>query len=225
MRGRDPETGEFLDESRSAKRREALDVLAMAGKLMDTGHAALALLPMPDELRALVVDSQRIRSNIARKRQTQWLAKQMRREDDAVLDTLRAALEHTKEDARREAAALHRVEHWRLKIVDGGDAGLAEFIALYPMADRQQLRTLARNAKAERLANKPPHAFREIFRVLRELMAEADEAGSNDVEAIDEALEAEANSVDHGLEDIDEIGGLDGLDEYRHDDFGGRRDD
>ena len=91
MRGRDHETGEFLDESRSAKRREALDVLAMAGKLMDTGHAALALLPMPEELRALVVDSQRIRSNIARKRQTQWLAKQMRREDDAVLDTLRKA--------------------------------------------------------------------------------------------------------------------------------------
>ena len=224
MRGRDHETGEFLDESRSAKRREALDVLAMAGKLMDTGHAALALLPMPEELRALVVDSQRIRSNIARKRQTQWLAKQMRREDDAVLDTLRAALEHTKEDARREAAALHRVEHWRLKIVDGGDAGLAEFITLYPMADRQQLRTLARNAKAERLANKPPHSFREIFRVLRDLMAEADE-GRGDADAIDDALEAEANSVDHGLEDIDEIGGLDGLDEYRHDDFGGRRDD
>lgn len=174
MRGRDPETGEFLDESRSQKRREALDVLAMAGKLMDTSHAALALLPMPDELRALVIDSQRIRSHIARKRQTQWLAKQMRREDDEVLEALRAALEHTKEDARREAAALHRVEHWRLKLVDEGDEGLAGFVALYPLADRQQLRTLARNARAERLANKPPHAFRELFRVLRELMGEAD---------------------------------------------------
>ena len=174
MRGRDPETGEFLDESRSQKRREALDVLAMAGKLMDTGHSALAMLPMQEELRALVIDSQRITSHIARKRQMQWLAKQMRREDDEVLEALRAALEHTKEDARREAAALHRVEHWRLKIVDGGDEGLAAFVALYPLADRQQLRTLARNAKAERLANKPPHAFRELFRVLRELMDEAD---------------------------------------------------
>jgi ribosome-associated protein len=174
MRGRDPETGEFLDESRSQKRREALDVLAMAGKLMDTGASALSMLPMPDELRALVVDSQRITSHIARKRQMQWLAKQMRREDDEVLEALRAALEHTKEDARREAAALHRVEHWRLQIVDGGDDGLAAFVALYPMADRQQLRTLARNAKAEKLANKPPHSFRELFRVLRELMAEAD---------------------------------------------------
>ena len=174
MRGRDAETGEFLDESRSQKRREALDVLAMAGKLMDIGQAALGLLPMPDELRALVLDSQRITSHIARKRQMQWLAKQMRREDDEVLETLRAALEHTKEDARREAAALHRVEHWRLQIVDGGDEGLAAFVTLYPMADRQQLRTLARNAKSEKLANKPPHAFRELFRVLREMMGEAD---------------------------------------------------
>lgn len=173
MRGRDPETGEFLDESRSQKRREALDVLAMAGKLMDTGPATLALLPMPEELRALVLDSQRISSHIARKRQMQWLAKQMRREDDAVLEALRAALEHSKEDARREAVALHRIEHWRLRLVDDGDEGLAAFVALYPLADRQQLRTLARNAKAERLANKPPHAFRELFRVLRELMDEA----------------------------------------------------
>ena len=180
MRGRDPETGEFLDESRSAKRREALDVLAMAGKLMDTGHAALALLPLPDDLRALVVDSQRITSHIARKRQTQFLAKQMRRESEEVLQTLRAALEHTKEDARREAAALHRVEHWRLRLVEDGDAALADFVAAYPTADRQQLRTLARNAKAERLANKPPHSFRELFRVLRDLMAEAEDAAENE---------------------------------------------
>jgi ribosome-associated protein len=221
MRGRDPDTGEFLDESRSAKRREALDVLAMAGKLMDTSHAALALLPMPDELRALVIDSQRIRSNIARKRQTQWLAKQMRREDDAVLDTLRAALEHTKEDARREAAALHRVEHWRLKIVDGGDAGLAEFVALYPMADRQQLRTLARNAKAEKLANKPPHSFREIFRVLRELMAEADEEAAETANALDDELDAGLTTGDDDIDDLGEFGGHahdpDDLD-YRRDD-------
>ena len=180
MRGRDPETGEFLDESRSQKRREALDVLAMAGKLMDTGPAALALLPMPDDLRALVVDSQRITSHIARKRQMQWLAKQMRREDDAVLDALKAALEHTKADARREAAALHRVEHWRLRLVEDGDAALAEFLEAYPTGDRQQLRTLARNAKAERAANKPPHSFRDLFRVLRELMAEAEDAAEGE---------------------------------------------
>jgi ribosome-associated protein len=183
MRGRDPETGEFLDESRSQKRREALDVLAMATKLMDTSPAALALLPLPDDLRALVVDSQRITSHIARKRQTQWLAKQMRRESENVLSTLRAALEHTREDARRDAAALHRVEHWRLRLVEEGDAALAGFLEAYPTADRQQLRTLARNAKAERAANKPPHSFRELFRVLRSVMDEADDAAENEAGA------------------------------------------
>lgn len=183
MRGRDPETGEFLDESRSQKRREALDVLAMAGKLMEASRAALAQWPLPDDLRTLVIDSQRITSHIARKRQTQFLAKQMRRESDEVLDALRAALEHTKEDARREAAPLHRIEHWRLRLVDEGDAALAEFVAAHPTADRQQLRTLARNARAERLANKPPHSFRELFRVLRTLMAEAEDAAEDEAGA------------------------------------------
>ena len=31
-------------------------------------------------------------------------------------------------------------------------------------------RMLARNAREEQLRNKPPHAFRELFRELRELM-------------------------------------------------------
>ncbi|GIX37730.1 MAG: UPF0307 protein [Silanimonas sp.] len=190
MRGRDPETGEYLDESRSQKRREALDVLAMAGKLMEASRATLGQLPLPDDLRALVIDSQRITSHIARKRQTQYLAKQMRRESEEVLDALRAALEHTKEDARREAAALHRIEHWRQRLIDEGDAALTEFLAAHPTADRQQLRALVRNARAERLANRPPHSFRELFRVLRALMAEAEEAAEDEVGLPDEDEDA-----------------------------------
>lgn len=186
MRGRDPETGEYLDESRSQKRREALDVLAMAGKLMEASRASLGQLPLPDDLRALVIDSQRITSHIARKRQTQYLAKQMRRESEEVLDALRAALEHTKEDARREAAALHRIEHWRQRLIDEGDAALAEFLAAHPTADRQQLRALVRNARAERLANRPPHSFRELFRVLRALMAKAEEMAEDEAGVPDE---------------------------------------
>lgn len=192
MRGRDQDTGEFLDDSRSQKRREALDVLSMAGKLMDMSHAVLMQVPMPEELRERVIDSQRITSNIARKRQTQFLAKFIRREDDQVLSVLRAALEHTKDDARREAAALHRVEHWRLRLVNEADAALAEFVALYPDADRQQIRTLSRNAKAERAANKPPHAFRELFKVLRELMADADSAEDGDLDAPEDGQDDEA---------------------------------
>jgi ribosome-associated protein len=47
---------------------------------------------------------------------------------------------------------------------------LAEFIALYPQTDIQQLRTLIRNAQKEVAAGKPPKSSREIFKFLREIM-------------------------------------------------------
>jgi hypothetical protein len=53
----------------------------------------------------------------------------------------------------------------------------------WPQADLQHLRTLRRNALKEREQNKPPRAFRELFRVLRELDedARAAQAGEQDV--------------------------------------------
>ena len=44
-----------------------------------------------------------------------------------------------------------------------------------PQADRQQLRQLLRNTREERAKNKPPRAFRELFRVLKDLLTEAGE--------------------------------------------------
>ncbi|MBS0463469.1 MAG: DUF615 domain-containing protein [Proteobacteria bacterium] len=158
--------------SRSQQRRDALAVLELAQRLMDAGQAQLDKLPLDDDLRALVADSQRIGPQVARKRQTQFLAKNLRRADDATLAAIRAALDHAKADGRRDAAALHRIEHWRERLLADGDAALAEFIVAHPTADRQHLRQLARNAHAERLHNKPPHAQRELFRALREVMEE-----------------------------------------------------
>jgi len=40
---------------------------------------------------------------------------------------------------------------------------------LWPHADRQQLRSMIRNAQKEKAANKPPKAYRQIFQYLREL--------------------------------------------------------
>lgn len=170
----DDESGEpgWDGPSRSQRRREALGVLELAQRLMETGEAQLAKLPLDEELRVLVRESQRITQQIARKRQTQFLAKNLRREEDATLEAIRGALDHAKAEGRRDTAALHRVESWRERLIADGDAALAEFITSHPQADRQHLRQLARNAHAERLHNKLPHAQRELFRVLRELIAE-----------------------------------------------------
>lgn len=172
MRGRDEETGEFLSPSRSEQRREAMAVFELGEKLVALSDAELARLPVPDDLLAHIRYTRRITSHIAHKRELQHLAKIMRREDDETLEALRKALEHDKAELRRETVALHRIESWRDRLIDEGDAALTELVEEFPQADRQHLRQLARNAHAERLHNKPPHAYRELFRELRELIGE-----------------------------------------------------
>jgi ribosome-associated protein len=172
MRGVDEETGEYLGASRGEQRREALAVLELAGKLVEQDNARLAQLPMSTELIALVIASKKVTSQIARKRQVQFLAKQMRREEDETLAAIRAALDFDKQLSKQETAALQRVEIMRDRLIEQGDETLAEFLNQYPAADRQHLRQLSRNAKEEKIKNKPPHAFRELFRELRDLMLE-----------------------------------------------------
>ncbi len=180
MRGRDEDTGDFLSPSRSQQRREALDVLALAQRLVALGAGQLDKLPIPEALRPHIAETQRITSPIARKRQMAFLAKQMRREEDETLDAIRDAMDAGGEASRRETAMLHRAEAWRERLLNDGDAALTELLAEHPGADRQRLRQLARNAAEERAKNKPPHSYRELFRELRELLASTSDDGDSD---------------------------------------------
>ena len=195
MRGRDEDTGEFLGESRSQNRREALEVLALGEKLVELTAAQLARLPIPEELLEHIEYSKRITSHGARKRQQAFLAKQMRKLDEDVLDAIRDAMSKDGEAARRETAAMHRIEALRDALLgDDGDDAMTELLAMHPGADRQHLRQLVRNAHEERKRNKPPHAFRELFRELKELLAH--EGGASDEDASD-AFDEDGDD-DHG---------------------------
>jgi ribosome-associated protein len=182
MRGRDEETGEFLGSSRSQQRREALEVLALGEKLVALTPAQLSRLPVPDSLIPHIEEARRITAHIAHKRQLAFLAKQMRREDDETLEKIRDALDANSETSRREVATMHRLERWRERLLDEGDEALTELLEEYPHADRQHLRALLRNAREEKLRNKPPRAYREIFQVLRELARTPDDEAVDDDE-------------------------------------------
>mgnify|MGYP003525162403 FL=1 len=190
MRGKDLETGEFLSPSRSQQRREALEVLELARQLSELTAQQIARLPVPERLMPHIDETRRIPSHGAHKRQLQFLAKQMRREDDETLEAIRDALDSSGEAARLETAMLHRAEAWRERLMADGDAALTELLDEYPHANRQHLRQLARNAHEEKLRNKPPHAFRELFRELRELLADRDPEKVEDNAALDDRDEA-----------------------------------
>ena len=207
MRGRDEETGEYLGISRSENRRQALEVLALGETLVSLTPAQLAKLPIPEDLMPHIEYSKRITSHGARKRQLAFLAKHMRREDDETLQAIRDALDVTSEVNRAEVARMHRVEQWRERLLTQGDAALSDLVAQFPDADRQQLRTLVRNALAEKAKNKPPRAFRELFQVLRELLVAGAASRSDDSEELldedfdDAELDFDADEDEDALDD------------------------
>jgi ribosome-associated protein len=186
MRGRDDETGEFLGPSRSQQRREALEVLSLGEKLVALTDAQLAKLPVPESLLPHIRECRRITAHIAHKRQLAFLAKQMRREDDETLEAIRDALDEHGDAGRREVAAMHRAEAWRERLIEGGDAALTALLDEHPGADRQRVRQLVRNTIDERTRNKPPRAYRELYRELRGLMSAGSAADDGDDDASDE---------------------------------------
>ena len=211
MRGRDQDTGEYLGPSRKQQRRDALDVLALAQRLGEMSQTELERLPLGEHLWPHFAELRRISAHGARKRQLAYVAKQLRKETDETLESVRDALDAGGEAARRETALLHRAEAWRERLLADGDAALAGLVDAHPLADRQQLRQLVRNALDERAKGKPPRAFRELFRALRELLAEqgartadagnAGAPGSGDGEATDAG--ADANAGDAARADTD----------------------
>lgn len=157
--------------SRSERRRNALDVLKLAHQLMDLPPSRIPKLNLPEDIIDEIGRTRKITAHIARKRQMAYLAKQMRKHGDEAFVDARAALGEDRDRQRQEAAHMHRLEAARERLMDGGDAALGELFDRYPDLDRQHLRSLVRQARAEREANKPLHAFREIYRILKELEA------------------------------------------------------
>jgi ribosome-associated protein len=161
---------QYAGPSRSQLRREALDVLKLAQALADLSDAQLSHVPIDEDLLAEVRRARGVKQQIAHKRQVQFLAKQLRKLSDEELEPIRATLDNDRQQSRLQAAALHHAEQWRDRLIAEGDEALTELLNVHADADRQQIRQLARQAKTEREQNRPPHAQRELFRILRELL-------------------------------------------------------
>jgi ribosome-associated protein len=152
--------------SKSQRRRDALEHKALAARLIGLSPAQLAGLPLDDRLRVEIESARVIRSNVARKRQLQFVAKLLRRGDpQPLLD----ALEAIDDDARHLNARHHRCEAWRDQLLQSGDTAVGALLERRRDADAQAIRQLIRKAQREALKAQPPAAARALFRLLREL--------------------------------------------------------
>ena len=166
------------------KRKQAMEALQSLGEaLVALSADQLKRIDIPDELRDAVADAQRMpRQDEAKRRQMQYIGKLMR---DVEADPIRAALARVRGESAGETARLHRLEEWRVALLND-EKTLHDIALAHPGADLQHLRTLRRGALKEKEQNKPPKNYRAIFQFLKAL----DDGGNeSNREASDKAHE------------------------------------
>jgi ribosome-associated protein len=166
MKGKEKIFEEPVLVSKSQLRREALEIKSLALELINLGQSKLGQVPLDDMVRAAIMEARKMKSNGARKRQLQYVAKLLRRDDP---EPILLALEKFDSEARELTGRQHRSEAWRDFLLEEGDSAISELIRHRPDSDTQAIRQLVRNANRETALNKPPASARNLFRILREM--------------------------------------------------------
>jgi ribosome-associated protein len=151
--------------SKTRRKREMHELQTLGVALVALSEVQLKSMALAEDLLAALLEAKRIKSHEAKRRQMQYIGRLMRELDPAPIRARLAELE----GSSAQATARHRrLESWRARLL-GDDEALTAFAAEYPGADLQALRTLIRNARKEASLGKPPRAYRELFRVLKEI--------------------------------------------------------
>lgn len=159
------EDEEIIWVSKSEIKRDAEELKRLGAELVELGKNSLDKIPLDEDLRAAIELAQRIKME-GRRRQLQLIGKMLRQRDE---EPIRQALDKLKNRHNQQVALFHKLEQLRDRLIEKGDDAVAEVLNLYPHADRQQLRSMIRNAQKEKAASKPPKSARQIFQYLREL--------------------------------------------------------
>ncbi len=168
---------EYSGPSKSQLKREMTALQDLGAELVELSRDRLAKIEMPERLRDALLDAQRFTKHEARRRQMQYIGKIMR---DIDAEPLRAAMDEIKGLSEAANIRQHQLERLRTRLIED-EAVFSEVARDYPGADMQHLRQLRRNAIKEAQQGKPPRAYRELFRELRELVGRtgAPDAGSD----------------------------------------------
>ena len=153
-------------KSKTEKKKEATALQDLGEKLVKLSNEQLEGIDMLEELFSAVRQAKTIKSHGALKRQMQFIGTLMRKIDTAPV---RNAIDEIEQGNYKKAMNFKETEKWRDELIAGNRELMEEILVKYPSADRQQLSQLVRNAQKERKDNKPPKAFRILFRYLTDL--------------------------------------------------------
>jgi ribosome-associated protein len=169
------------EQSRTDLKRESTELQKLGEDLLTLRADLMARLDLTEKLKDAVQEAKRITNFEGKRRQMQFIGKQMRLVDPAVLVTVRAALTEQFSGSAHENLVLHLAETWRDRLI-AGDEAFGEWITKCPDTDTQQLRALIRQARKDAKPEKPGaavrhgRAYRDIFQIVREHLTAQGEA-------------------------------------------------
>jgi ribosome-associated protein len=171
--------------SRTELKRESTELQELGVQLLTLRRDLMAGLKLPDKLADGLVEANRITNFEGKRRQMQFIGKQMRLLSPETLQAVREALEIQRLGSAKDTQSLHLAEAWRDRLI-ADDAAAGEWIAQYPQTDIQQLRALVRQARkdavpvtnaavSQGLAPRQSRAYRELFKLLKSILTGEDD--------------------------------------------------
>ncbi len=186
-------SADYLPEkpSKTKRKQEAHSLQALGEALVQLPASRLQALSMPEALRDAIEQFQRTRSFEGKRRQMQFIGKQMRFAEEAPL---REAVDAFKLGSAKDTLLLHEIERWRDELVAHEDAA-TRWAQAYPGSDLQQLRSLLRAARKDAAAapeQRNGRGYRDLFQFIKpwlkaEIKPDAPDDGDGDSEEPDNA--------------------------------------
>lgn len=170
-----PGADDDLFDHRPSKTRlkaQAHALQALGADLAELPPQRLAALNPPDALADAIAELRRTKSHEGRRRQLQYVGKQMRAVDAAPY---REAVAAFRLGSAQETLKLHEAEGWREALLASDDA-VTRWAAQFPDSDVQRLRQLLRQARKDAAAQpeqRSGRGYRELFQFIKPWLADA----------------------------------------------------
>jgi ribosome-associated protein len=154
------------EKSRTQNKREAEDLQKLGLELTRLTGPQLEQIDIPEKLKTAVIDAKSITSNIAGRRQRQYIGALMR---DVDPERIRKALDMADTIVPAQSENKKNTRLWMDRLLDGGPEEVDAFIAVFPGQDRQRIRQLVRNAQ-KATQNRALKPLKTLERIISECL-------------------------------------------------------
>ena len=158
----DEENKEFV--SKTELKKDSKKIQAFGKKISELSSEEISSFNFPNTILKAIKDCKSIKSNVAKKRQVQYLGKLLREID---LSEAYLQMNQINSNSQLEERNNHKAEIWRERLIQDKNA-LTELIRLCPDVDRQKIRQLIQNTLKETKASNPPKYYRQLFKYIKE---------------------------------------------------------